>query len=183
VKYPFLEIIVLSGNQISQTGLLDTGDIIVNNMSVKKQPEKPDFLYFGDSKRRVMLLPSQKYCRSEKQGSQDAIYAYSNRNIALAYALGAVPDENGRLDRIMDYKYGGEVAMLFLKGHPAFGGKGYVYKLAVKGFIFTGGTQWVNFSPVTPLEITEIDVDNYLYLFRYATEEEKKQIEENFSER
>lgn len=72
--------------------------------------------------------------------------------------------------------------MIYHKGRPDFGGRGYIYKLPVKGFTFTGGTQWVGFSPVKPLEITEINVDDYLHLFRYATAEEKKQIEEDFTE-
>ena len=36
--------------------------------------------------------------------------------------------------------------------------------------------------PVTPLEILEINVDDYLHLFRYATEEEKREIEREFEE-
>ena len=35
---------------------------------------------------------------------------------------------------------------------------------------------------VEAIEITEINVDDYLHLFRYATEEEKRQIEKELKE-
>ena len=152
-------------------------------MSVYKKPEKPRYLYYGSSERLDAILPSQAWHSGDKTGSRMAVYAASVRDIVLAYALGAVPDENGQLDRVMSHKYGGEVKMIFLKGRPNFGGQGYVYKLPVKGFVFNGATQWVSFSPVKPLETDEINVDDYLHMFRYATAEEKLQIEENFSER
>jgi len=150
-------------------------------MSVYK---KPEFLYFGSSQRYEVLLPDQAYEKGGKKGSVNVVGATSVRDIALAFALGAVPDETGQQDRVMDYQFeSGKTTMLYIKGHPNFGGKGYVYKLSPKGFKFTGGTQWVNPAPVKPVEVTEINVDDYLYLCRNATEEEKRQIEENFTER
>ena len=151
-------------------------------MSVFKKPSKPEFLYAGSSERSDILLPVREYNRGKK-GMQRVVYATSVRDIALAYALGAVPDETGITDRVLSYKDTGEVKMIFHKGHPDFGGKGYVYRFLSKGFIHAGGTQWVNPNPITPLEVTGINVDDYLHLFRYATEEEKQHIEEDFAER
>ena len=152
-------------------------------MTVYKKPETPEFLYCGSSERFDVLLPSRAHDWGDKEGRQNAVYAYSNRDIALAFALGVTPDETGHYDRVMSYKYGVGVQMIFHKGHPNFGGKGYLYKLPSKGFIHAGGTEWINPSPVMPVGITEINVDDYLYLFRYATEIEKQQIKEDFSER
>lgn len=151
-------------------------------MNIGKMREKPDFLYYGSSERLDILLPSQDYNIDGEKRTQKVIYATSIRDIALAYAIGAVPDENGIIDRVMSYKQDGGVKMIFHKGHPNFGGKGYVYRLSSKGFLPVGGIQWVNPSPVKPLEVTEINVDDYLFLFRYATEEEKQQLEEDFTE-
>jgi hypothetical protein len=147
-------------------------------------PEKPEFLYHGSSERFDVILPSQAYDWGYKEGRRNAVYATSKRDIALAFALGIVPDENGQTDRVMDYKYTkDETVMLYVKGHPNFGGKGYVYKLSSKGFSYAGGTQWVSPVPVHPLEITETNVDDYAHLWRYPTDEERQQIEENFRER
>jgi hypothetical protein len=145
-------------------------------------PKKPAFLFHGSSKRFEIILQSQAYDWGYAEGCHNAVYATSNRDIALAFALGAVSDETGKYERIMDNKYGEEITMIFCKGHPDFGGKGYLYKVSSEGFTYTRGTQWVNPSPVIPIEITEINVDDYLHLFRYATEEEKQQIEEEFKE-
>jgi len=153
------------------------------NVNVYKKPRKPEYLYYGSSERVSVVMPSQAYDFGGKTGVLNAIYATPVRDIALAYALGVVPDETGQHERVMSYKYGAEVKMIFHKGHPNFGGKGYVYKLPCKSFIHAGGTQWVSASPVTPLETTGINVDDYLYLFRYATEVEKQQVAEDFAER
>jgi len=58
-------------------------------------PEKPTFLFHGSSKLFDVLLPSQAYDWGYSEGCHDAVYATSNRDIALAFALGVVPDETG----------------------------------------------------------------------------------------
>jgi hypothetical protein len=145
-------------------------------------PEKPAFLFYGSSQRFAVIRPSEAYDWGYAEGCSNAVYATSNREIVLAFSLGAIPDDTGKYERLMDKKYGHEIKMIFCRGHPNFGGKGYLYKVSSEGFSYAGGTQWVNPSPVTPMEVTEIKVDDYLYLFRYATEVEKQQIEEEFKE-
>ena len=144
----------------------------------KHSTGKPEFLYYGSSERMDIIRPLAD------SGGRSAVHAFAVKEIALAYALGIVPDTNGEQDRVMDYKFAeGKAVMIYLKGRPNLGGKGYLYKLSSDGFTSTGGTQWVCPIPVTPLAITEINVDEYLYLCRYPTEEERRQIEENFTER
>ncbi len=41
----------------------------------------------------------------------------------------------------------------------------------------------MNRQPVTPTEVLEINVDDYLHLFRYTTEQEKRKIQCEFEER
>jgi len=69
-------------------------------------PKEPEFLFVVSSKRFNVLLPSQAYDWSYKEDCQNAFYATSNRDMALAFALGVVPDETGHYDRIMDHKHG-----------------------------------------------------------------------------
>lgn len=135
---------------------------------------KPSFLYHGSSLLVDKLKSFQAYDWGFKEGNQYAVYATSEYEIALAFALGAVLDEEGKCDRVMDPKYGTPVQMIFFSGHPNYKGKGYVYKFSSEGFIYAGGTQWINPNPVTPIEVNEIKVDDYLHLFRYATSEEKQ---------
>ncbi len=139
--------------------------------------EKPRYLYHGSTKLFDIVMPFQAYDWGYAEGCQDAVFATSNRDIAIAFAMGAVPDEQGKIGRLMDPEYGDEIRMIFYQGHPDFGGKGYVYKLLSEGFVYTRGTQWVNPNPVKPVEISVINVDDYLYLFRYATKAEKQEIE------
>ena len=139
--------------------------------------DRPEHLYHGSPGLYKILLPNQGDDWGYAEGRHYGVYATSNRDIAIAFALGAKPDEQGKIERIMDPKYGEKIKMIFHRGHPNFGGKGYVYKLLNEGFVYTMGTQWVNPNPVKPVEISEINVDDYLHLFRYATEAEKKEIE------
>ncbi|WP_199613662.1 hypothetical protein [Paenibacillus alkalitolerans] len=142
--------------------------------------EKPVFLFHGGSKLVDELKPNQAYDWGHNEGNQFAVYATSIKDHAIAFALGVVPDEHGNSSRVMHPKYGEPLKMIFVSGHPNYGGKGYVYKVSSEGFTYAGGNQWVNPNPVTPIEIIEINVDEHLHLFRYATEEEKAEIEEEY---
>ena len=138
---------------------------------------RPRFLYHGSSKYFKIILPYQAYDSAYDEGCYEAVYATSEKDIALSFALGAVPDEFGKIGRVMDKKYGDDIKMIFYHGHPNFGDRGFLYKLSSEGFVYTRGTQWISFQSVIPIEIYEINVDDYLYLFRYATEEEKSEME------
>ncbi len=59
------------------------------------------FLYHGSSERVGVLMPQQAQDWRHKEGSQNGIYATSNRDVALAFALGAIPDETGSVSRVM----------------------------------------------------------------------------------
>ena len=128
-------------------------------------------------------------------GSLFGVYATSMREEALAFALGAVPGRNGGVTRFIRHDPGGSVQMVFVHGHPNFGGKGYIYTVSSRGFRLASDKQWVCSKDVVPLEVEEIAVDDYLHLFRYATpddyvslfpyatEEEKRRIRQVFEER
>ena len=52
--------------------------------------------------------------------------------------------------------------MIFKKGHPNYGGKGYLHVLDDEEFVPAYGTQYVRFSPVKPREVIEREVNDYL---------------------
>ena len=121
------------------------------------------------------LLPYQAEDWLSETGCHYGVYATSNWDLALAFALGCVP-EKGACSRIITERDWNPVKMVYIRGHPNFGGKGYVYTLLSEGFRNVGGDQWVCDHEVLPVDSTEINVDDYLHLFRYATEEEKNGI-------
>jgi hypothetical protein len=123
-----------------------------------------DFLYHGSSEYYSILTPHQATDVAFDSGCQNAVYATSSYNMALAFALGTVPNENGEIERSMMPDTGD--VMVFEKGTPNYGGKGYMYVLDKSKFQHTFGTQWVCFHAIEPLEIIEINVNDHLNLCR-----------------
>lgn len=121
-----------------------------------------EYLYHGSSGYFDKLIPQQAYDIGFEEGCKKAVYATSNRNMALAFALGSVPNKNGEIERVMMPEFGD--TMVFEKGTPNYGGKGYLYVLDKKKFQHAMGSQWVCFEEIEPIEIQEIDVNDYLYL-------------------
>lgn len=121
-----------------------------------------EYLYHGSSGYYDILIPHQAYDTGFQQGCKNAVYATSNKNMALAFALGAIPNKDGEIERVMLPEYGDVI--VFEKGTPNYGGKGYLYVLDKSKFQHALGTQWVCFEEIVPLEIQEINVDDYLHL-------------------
>lgn len=117
-------------------------------------------LYHGSPKRYDVLIPHQAYDTGFQEGCQNAVYATTNKAMAICFALGAVEDENGEVEREMMPEYGDK--MVFKKGHPNYGGEGYLYVIDSDRFQYAMGSQWVCFEEVKPLEVIEINVDDYL---------------------
>lgn len=128
-------------------------------------------LWHGSPYRVDKLVPNQACDIAFSQGCQMAVYATSDRNMAICFALGCVEDEEENSDgfaggtramRTMMPEFGGK--MVFEGCHPNYGGKGYLYRLDGTGFVHAMGTQWTCFEEVVPLEIVEIEVNDYLDL-------------------
>lgn len=121
-----------------------------------------EYLYHGSSKKIDILIPHQAVDTGFEEGCQNAVYATSNKNMALAFALGAKPNKDGEIERVM-LPESGDI-MVFEKGTPNYGSKGYLYVLDKSKFKHCLGTQYVCFEEVEPIEIIEINVDDYLNL-------------------
>lgn len=121
-----------------------------------------EILYHGSGVLVEELEPRLAKDTMFKEGCQKAVYATTDKNMALSFALGGIPDDNGNLERIMLSEYGSK--MIFRKGTPNYGGKGYLYIIAKENFIHVMGTQWVCYEKVKPIDVIEIDVNDYLEL-------------------
>lgn len=118
-----------------------------------------EFLYHGSPKRLEKLIPNQACDVGFKEGCQFAVYATSNKKMAICFALGCV-EENENAERIMLPEYGDK--MIFKNCHPNYGGKGYLYLLDKHKFIHAMGSQWVCYEEIYPEDVIEISVDEYL---------------------
>lgn len=130
------------------------------DIKVKLEMNEASVLYHGSPYKIEILKPHQAHDTGFDEGNKLAVYATTNRKMAICFAMGSVSDENGDVERIMLPEYGDK--MIFKKGHPNYGGKGYLYILSKTNFEHVLGTQWVSYTDVIPIEIIEIDVDDYL---------------------
>ena len=67
----------------------------------------PNILFHGSPGRHEILIPHQAYDVGFEAGCQNAVYAQSYINMELGFALGARPDKNGEMERVMMPEYGG----------------------------------------------------------------------------
>ena len=79
---------------------------------------KPRYLYHGSSKRVDYLKPSKAEDWLSPIGNKIGVYATSNKDIALAFALGAMKDKKGNVSRFILHEEGKSVQMIFLYGSP-----------------------------------------------------------------
>lgn len=120
---------------------------------------KKDYLYHGSPVKVDKLLPNQAYDTEYNEGCQYAVYATSNKMMAILFALGCVSDFVD-YERIMMPEYGNK--MIFKNCHPNYDKKGYVYVLDKSKFKHAMGSQWVCYEEVIPDSIEEINVNDYL---------------------
>jgi hypothetical protein len=132
---------------------------------------KPNFLFHGSQAKVTVLLPNQAYDGLSDVGTANGVFATSNRELALIFALGCIPDEQGRITRFVQSI--DPIQVIFLEGKPNRGGKGYLYTLDCNKFEQLDDFQWVSYEEVTPLQTEEIIVNEYLHLVKEVTEQEK----------
>ena len=77
---------------------------------------KPEFLYHGSSILVDVLKPHQAYDWDNERGRMFGVYATSNRDVATAFALGAVPDESGSISRMIRKQDSEPIKMVFVYG-------------------------------------------------------------------
>lgn len=125
---------------------------------MKLQYKQGDYLYHGSPFKAEILYPKQAYDIEYEAGCQEAVYATDSLDMAICFALGVEGGENSV--RTMLPEYG--MKMLFKNCHPRYGMKGYVYILNKEGFVHAMGSQWVSYKKQIPVDIIEINVDDYI---------------------
>ncbi|MCR5032129.1 MAG: hypothetical protein K6A92_04645 [Lachnospiraceae bacterium] len=120
-----------------------------------------EYLYHGSPRKLNILIPHQAVDTGFEEGCRYAVYATSNKNMAICFALGCI-EESEEAERIMLPEYGDK--MVFRNCHPDYGAKGYLYLLDKEKFTHAMGTQWVCYEEIVPEQVIEIEVDDYLDL-------------------
>ncbi len=62
---------------------------------------KEEFLYHGSPDLYDILKPNQAYDIGFAAGCQNAVYATTNKDMAICFAMGTIPDANGEVEREM----------------------------------------------------------------------------------
>lgn len=125
---------------------------------MKLQYKEGNYLYHGSPVKTKSLCPRQAYDTGYEAGCQEAVYATDSLDMAICFALGVEGDENS--ERTMLPEYG--MKMVFKNCHPRYGKKGYIYILNKDEFIHAMGSQWVAYKMQIPVDVIEINVDDYI---------------------
>lgn len=142
--------------------------------------DKPAHLYHGSQVNVTVLTSHQAHDGLSDVGTADGVFATPHRELALVFALGAVPDEQGRITRLVQSI--DPVRVIFLEGQPHRGGKGYLYMVDSATFQPLDDMQWISNEAVVPLLVEEINVDDYLYLVQVVTDEERTALLTTFNQ-
>lgn len=135
---------------------------------------KPPVLYHGSAEKLDRIEPRPARGVGSDEDKLTAVYATHLRNIAIAFSLPVIPDENDVLSFAVDlgverpeylndsFEPGIdlEVGSIDLKRW------GYVYVLPSASFERINLWQWASPVPVEPQDVIEIDPKNYAHWIR-----------------
>lgn len=141
---------------------------------------KPSLLYHGSQIYVPVLTPHQAHDGLSDVGTADGVFATPHRELALVFALGGIPDEQGRITRLVQSI--DPVRVIFLEGRPNRGGKGYLYTVDSATFHPLDDMQWISHEAVVPLHVEEINVDDYLYIVQAVTDEDRAALLAKFNQ-
>lgn len=142
--------------------------------------DKPILLYHGSQANVSVLMPHQAFDGLSDAGTATGIFATPYRELALVFALGAIPDEQGRITRFVQSIH--PIRVIFLEGQPNRGGKGYIYTLDSDTFQPLDDAQWISHQEVLPLHVEEINVDDHMNIVQFVTDEERAAILATFNQ-
>ena len=130
---------------------------------------KPKYLWHGSIGKYETLKPKQALDISESPDCNlNAVYASDDKNIAILFGL--IPRD---IDCFIDYSKRPEKIVL-INGKIRENKKFYLYMLNSENFEEKpiGSGQWVSFKEIVPIEIQELNTNDYLHLARYANKED-----------
>lgn len=142
--------------------------------------DKPPHLFHGSQVSVPVLKPQRAHDGLSAAGTATGVFATPYRELALVFALGAIPDAQGRITRLVQSIQ--PLRVIFLEGRPNHGGKGYLYTVDSTAFHALDDAQWISHEAVVPLHIEQIDVADYLYLVQAVTDEERAALLATFNQ-
>lgn len=101
--------------------------------------KKPKFLYHGSSKKVDVLMPYQADDWKCEHGRHFGVYATSDRNVALAFALGGIPDQTGTCSRVIREKDRSPLKWFLFGGIQTLGAKAISISYHRRGFVILVG--------------------------------------------
>lgn len=129
--------------------------MIIANFVTGKYMSKPEILYHGARNRVGILEPKQAIGFGGDADCQTAIYAVAVKEWAIPFAITFVPTAS---DAVFFVDTDVTPPRIRLKKTEVNWDKaGYLYTLPADSFEQIDDQQWVSYSPVTPLQVEEID--------------------------
>jgi hypothetical protein len=131
---------------------------------------KPRILYHGSNKKISILKPRQPSL-DLKENSMKAIFATSNKNLAIAMGLTAQKgtESFGSRDKLM---------INFVKGYPKMKYV-YLHYLKFKDFKLNRGEEYISTKEVKPYKIKKYKVPELTHLWRKSNKKELKEFLKN----
>lgn len=131
---------------------------------------KPRILYHGSNKKIKILEPRTPYLDT-KENSMKAVFATSNKDLAIAMGLTTQKgtESFGSRDKLM---------INFVKGYPKMRYV-YLYYLNSKYFKLNRGNEYTSTKEVKPLKIEKYSVSDLTPLWRKSNKKELKEFLEN----
>lgn len=130
---------------------------------------KPKYLWHGSTVKYDILKPSQARDLSDHPaGNKKAVYATDRKLNAIQFGM-----VDKKYQKFGDFNKK-PMIMVIIGGWIRTGEKLYLYKLSSRGFkeAPSGSHQWLIQKEVKPLKTIELNVDDYSYLCRKATEKD-----------
>lgn len=135
---------------------------------------KPPFLYHGSYEKLTRLEPRPAHGAGSEDDRLTAVYATHLKNLAIAFSIPILPNENGGfgfgvdlgIERVEDLNDEVEPRIDLEAGVLDLERPGYVYILPSESFEQVDPWQWASHEPVQPLEVIRIDPKHYVHWVR-----------------
>jgi hypothetical protein len=130
---------------------------------------KPKYLWHGSPNKLEILEPSNAVDLSgHPDSNQNGVYATDLKELAIEFGL-----IDKKYQKFADYSKE-PVQMVLINGEIRNGKVFYLYKLLNKNFkeMPEGSHQWVSLKSEKPIEVIELNVDDYKHLVRVATKKD-----------
>lgn len=117
------------------------------------------FIYHGSKRKLEVLEPNQAFGFGGEADCQNGVYGVVNPSLAIPFALKIAAVSSNSV-----FKVDTEVnppKITLVNCELDWSHRGYLYKLPIESFEKLDQYQWVSRVPVIPVEVTEINPEDY----------------------